>query len=122
VGALLADGATVLAHVDLVAEHDEGESVRVARGGLDEELVAPGVEGLEGLGAVDIIDEHAAVGAPVEGDAERLEALLARGVPELQGDDAVVDGYFFGKEVGADGGFVGCGELFVDLVEGWNVS
>jgi hypothetical protein len=32
---------------------------------------------------VDVVDEHTAVCAAVEGDAERLEALLAGGVPEL---------------------------------------
>jgi hypothetical protein len=33
----------------------------------------------------------------------------------LEGHDAVVDGYFFCQEVGADSGFVGGRELFVDL-------
>ena len=82
---------------------------------MNEELVAPGIERLEGLGAVDVVDENAAVGASVEGDAERLESFLARSVPELEGDDAVVDGDFFGEEIGADGGFVGGGEFLVDL-------
>lgn len=36
-------------------------------------------------------------------------------VPELEGDDAVVDGDFFGEEVGAYGCFVGCGEFLVYL-------
>jgi len=44
-----------------------------------------------------------------------LEAFLARGVPELERYDAVVNCYFFGKEVGAYGCFVGGAELFVDL-------
>lgn len=83
-GALGADGALVVAHVDLVAEHDEGEGFRVARGGLDQEFVAPRVERLEGFGRVDVVDEHAAVGAAVEGYAEGLEAFLAGGVPELE--------------------------------------
>jgi hypothetical protein len=50
---------------------------------LDEELVAPGVEGLEGLGRVDVVDQDAAVGAAVEGYTERLETFLAGCVPEL---------------------------------------
>lgn len=115
-GALLADGSAILAHVDLVAQDHEGEGVRVARAGLDEELVAPRVEGFEGFGAVDVVDEDAAVGAPVEGYAEGLKAFLSCGVPELERDDAVVDGHFFRQEVGADGGFVGGGELLVDLL------
>ena len=40
------------------------------RAGLDKELVAPAVEGLEGFRAVDIIDEDAAVGASVKGDTK----------------------------------------------------
>ena len=82
---------------------------------MNQKLVAPGVERFERFRAVDVVDEDAAVGAPVEGDAEGLEAFLARGVPELKCYDAVVDGYFFGEEIGADGRFVGGGELFVDL-------
>jgi hypothetical protein len=54
------------------------------RAGLDKELVAPAVEGLERLGAVDVVDEHAAVRATVESDAERLETLLTRRVPKLK--------------------------------------
>ena len=82
---------------------------------MNKELVAPGIEGLEGFRGIHIIDEDAAVGAAVEGDPEGLEAFLACGVPELEGDDAVVDSDFFGEEVGADGGFVGGGEFLVDL-------
>jgi hypothetical protein len=82
-GPLCADGAPVIADVDLVPEDDEGEGFWVARGGLDEEFVAPGVEGLEGFGRVDVVDEDAAVGTAVEGYTEGLEALLARRVPEL---------------------------------------
>jgi hypothetical protein len=44
-----------------------------------------------------------------------LETFLASGVPELKGDNAVVNCYFFGEEIGADGGFVGCGEFLVYL-------
>ena len=50
---------------------------------LNEELVPPAVERLEALGAVDVVDKDAAVGAAVEGDAEGLEAFLAGRVPEL---------------------------------------
>lgn len=51
---------------------------------LDEELVPPRVERLEGLGRVDVVNEDAAVSAAVECDAERLEALLAGGIPQLK--------------------------------------
>ena len=43
------------------------------------------VEVLERLGDVDVEDEDAAVGAAVEGDAQALEALLTRRVPDLPG-------------------------------------
>lgn len=120
---LLRNHAPLFAHIHFVPQHHEREAVGVPRAGLDQELVAPGVEGLEGLGRVDVVDEDAAVGAAVEGDAEGLEAFLTGGVPELKGDDAVVNGYFFGEEVGAYGCFVGGGEFLVDLEgglkEGW---
>lgn len=56
---------------------------RVARVGLDEKLVAPAVERLKAPRVVDVVHEDAAVGAAVEGHAQRLEAFLASRVPEL---------------------------------------
>lgn len=53
------------------------------RAGLDEELVAPAVECLEGFRAVHVVYKDAAVGATVESNAERLEPFLASGVPQL---------------------------------------
>ena len=55
-GALGADGPLVVANVDFVPQDDEGEGFWIARGCLDEEFVAPGVEGLEGFGRVDVVD------------------------------------------------------------------
>jgi len=52
---------------------------------LQQELVPPVVEALEALGGVDVVDQHAAVRAAVERDAEGLEALLARRIPDLGG-------------------------------------
>ena len=57
---------------------------------LDEELVSPAVERLEGGGDGDVVDEDAAVGAAVEGDAQRLESLLPRRVPDLHRHQPVV--------------------------------
>lgn len=71
----------VLLHINLVPQHDEREVLGVMRAGLDKELVAPAVEGLERFRAVHVIHEHATVCATVEGDTERLETLLACGVP-----------------------------------------
>lgn len=71
----------VLLHIDLVPQHDEGEVLRIPWAGLDEELVPPTVQGLERLGAVDIINEYAAVCTAIERDTEGLEPFLTGGVP-----------------------------------------
>ena len=68
--AFLGDLPLILLHVDLVAQHDEGEVLRVPGAGLDEELVPPTVQGLERLGAVDIVNEDAAVRTAVKRDTE----------------------------------------------------
>ena len=70
-----------LLHINLVAEHNEGEVLRIVWACLDEELVAPTIERLEGLGAVHVVDEYAAVRPTVEGHPKRLEPFLARRVP-----------------------------------------
>ena len=88
-GALGGNGALAFVDVDLVAEHDKGEVVRVAGRGLDEELVAPALKRLEGFCAVDVKDEYAAIGAAVKGHAERLEPFLAGRVPELEEEEKV---------------------------------
>lgn len=59
------------------------EALWVHGAGLDQELVPPAVECVETLRVVDVVYEHAAVGAAVECDTERLEALLSSSIPEL---------------------------------------
>ena len=80
---LLRHDPLALLHVYLVAQHDEGEVVRVVRAGLDEELVAPAVERLKAPRVVHVVDQHTAVGSAIERHTERLEPLLARRVPKL---------------------------------------
>lgn len=58
-----------LLDIDLVAQHNKGEVVGVPGRGLDEEFVAPAVEGVKALGVVDVVHEHAAVCAAIEGDS-----------------------------------------------------
>ena len=82
-GALGADGTLVVADIHFVAQDDEGEGLGVARGGLDEELVPPRIKGLEGFGRVNVVHQHAAVSASIEGYAEGLKSFLAGCVPEL---------------------------------------
>jgi hypothetical protein len=59
------------------------ETLGIHRASLHQELVPPAVQCIERLRVVDIVYEHAAVGAAVEGNTQRLEALLASRVPEL---------------------------------------
>ena len=73
----------VLFHIDLVAQHNEGEVLRVPGASLNEELIPPTVQGLEGLGAVDVVNEDATVRTAVERDTEGLESLLTSGIPQL---------------------------------------
>lgn len=51
---------------------------------LDQKLVAPVLQVLEGLLRVDIVHQHTAIRASVEGDAQALESLLAGCVPDLR--------------------------------------
>jgi hypothetical protein len=77
--------ALALLHINLVANDNlrlsvpypsndrrdtyEWEALRIHGAGLDQELVAPAVQCIETLGVVDVVYEHAAVGAAVEGHA-----------------------------------------------------
>ena len=61
----------------------EWKALWVHGASLDKELVSPAVEGVETLGIVHVVYEHAAVSATVKGNAQRLEALLAGRIPEL---------------------------------------
>lgn len=70
--------------VDLISQHHEGEVFRIPGTGLDEKLISPAIEGFEGVGGSHVKHQHAAVCTPVEGHAQRLEALLPCCVPDLQ--------------------------------------
>jgi hypothetical protein len=63
---------------------------------------------LKALARVDVVDEDAAVGTAVEGDAKGLEALLSCRVPELHRDEPVVNHDLLGQEVGANRRCVTC--------------
>jgi len=107
--------ASVL-HIDLVADDDEWETIRVARGSLDQEFVAPAVQVVEGLGDVNVEHEHAAISATIEGDTEGLETLLTGSIPDLQSDETIVDHDLLGQEISTDGGAVLVGELLVHVL------
>jgi len=103
-------------HIDLVADDDEREAIGVTRGGLDQELVAPAVEVIEGLGNVNVEHEHAAISTTVESNTEGLETLLTGSIPDLQGDKTIVDHDLLGQEISTDGGTVLVGELLVHVL------
>ena len=67
------------------------------------------------LGAGDVVHDDTAVAAPVEGGADALEALLARGVPDLQRVALVVVGDVLRNEIGAHSGAVLGAELPGDV-------
>lgn len=79
--AFLSDLSLVLLHIDLVAQHDKGEVLGIPGAGLDKELVSPTVQGLERLGAVDVVNENTAVRTAIERDAKGLESFLTGSVP-----------------------------------------
>ena len=95
--AFLGDLSLILLHIDLVAQHDKGEVLGVPGASLDEEFVPPTVQSFERLGAVDVVDEDAAVCAAVECDTERLESLLASSIPQLSIAGNILDPYISGR-------------------------
>jgi hypothetical protein len=70
-----------LFYVNLIPKNDKGEILGIVGTCLDQKLVSPAVQSLERLQAVHVVDQYAAVGAAVESNTERLEALLSGGVP-----------------------------------------
>jgi len=73
-----------VAEVNLVANDNERKVFGVTWACLDEELVAPTLQGLERVWNGHVIDQDAAVGTPVERNAEALKPLLSGCVPDLQ--------------------------------------
>lgn len=67
-----------------VSYDDEGEVFWVSGRRLYEELVPPAVQRFERVGHCDVEHQHAAVGAPIERDAQRLKTLLPGRVPDLK--------------------------------------
>ena len=73
-----------VAEVNLVANDNKRKVFGVAWARLDEEFVAPALQGLERVWNGHVVDKDAAVGTPVERNAETLEPLLSGCVPDLQ--------------------------------------
>ena len=69
--------------VNLISNDDEREVLRVSWAGLNEELVSPTIESLEGVGIRDIVDKYAAICSSIECNSKTLEAFLTCRVPDL---------------------------------------
>ncbi len=98
--ALVGGDLTRVSHVALVANEDARDVV--ARVLLD--LVHPVLDGGEALAVGDVIGHDDAVCALVIAAGDRLEALLAGGVPNLQLDGLAVNLDGADLEVDSDGG------------------
>ena len=88
--------------VDFVAEADEGEVVGVAGTSIFDESLLPLIETMETIEVSDVVAQRAAVGSTVESVSERLELLLASGIPDLESHDSVIDKDFFLGEISSD--------------------
>lgn len=102
-----------LVNVHLVADDDKGEALRVLHVGLDEELVLPQRHILKRLRVRHVIDEDTTVRTSVKGHAQRLESLLASGVPKLHRHRLVIQHELLGEEVCSNGRLVLLRELAV---------
>lgn len=116
-----------------LCEAHEWKALWIARGGLDEELVAPAIEGVKTLGVVNVINKDAAVCTTIEGNPQRLKTLLASGVPQLifvsincitqsglilsylHRHQTIIDKNLLGQEVRTDRRLVTGAEFLVDL-------
>ena len=94
-----------LLHVNLVAEDDEGEVLRVMRRSLiisslfkqrtsifeythlNQELVSPAVQSFKALRTVHVVDQDATIRPSVKCYAQRLEPFLSGSVPQLTPSD-----------------------------------
>ena len=106
-------GSRGLAWSDKTSQYREAA---VVSSHLDEELVSPAVQRFEGVGRRHVVSENTAVSPAVESHPQGLESLLARGVPDLHGDQPVVHHHLLGQEVRPDGGFVLVWEFLVDVL------
>lgn len=77
--------------VQFISDEDKRVAIGVGWGCVFNEAVAPLSQIVEAFLAGNVVNKGTAVGASVESVAEGLEFLLAGGVPDLEGDNGVVD-------------------------------
>lgn len=92
-----------LRDVQFVAQDYERELLRLLHISVVDELLLPVAQVEKTLVVVHAEGEQAAVRAAIERSPEAAEALLARGVPDLQGDLVAVDLQLLVEELHADG-------------------
>ena len=106
--------------VDFVAQHEEWNCLWVLRHCFQEELLFPYAQIVERFRVRDIEYEYASFGAAVKCPAERLKALLAGGVPNLQRHHlefaTILDLQPLRMEIRADGWLVHLRNAFTDVV------
>lgn len=95
--ALLRNDTFGLVHIDLISKNDEWKVVRIAWRCLDQKFVSPAVQSFKGFRVGDVVNEHAAVRATIERYTQRLESLLASGIPDLIYIDYIDNYLNFGK-------------------------
>lgn len=103
------DLAVVL--VALVAHDDEGEVVGVGRTGVIDEAIAPLLDGLEGFFLCQVEGQHAAVGSPIKRIPNRLVLLLSGRVPNLYGDNSILNHNLLLLEIRPNGRLRHCWRL-----------
>jgi len=107
---------TSVLHIDLVANDNEWETIRVTRSSLDQELITPAVQVVECLCNINIKHEHTAICTTVESNTKRLETLLTGSIPNLKGDKTIINHDFLGEEISTDCCTVLVGELLVHVL------
>ena len=112
----LSGHCSAVGHVHLVADDDEWKVFGVSRRRLYKKLVAPALQIFERGRRCHVIDEHAAVRSAIKSDAQTLKSLLAGRIPDLHGDEAIVDHHLLGEKVSANRGFVLVVEFFVYIL------
>lgn len=90
-------------NIQLVPQYHKGEVVGLLYVSVVRELLLPVRQIVEALSVVQTEGEEAAVRAAVERRAETAETLLARSVPDLQGDVVPVHLQLFVEELHTDG-------------------
>lgn len=68
----------------------KGEALRITGASLNQKFIPPAIQRLETLRVVYIVDQHTAVGASVECDAQGLEPFLTGGIPNLRKNQSVM--------------------------------